>query len=226
MTPIARGNAVVVTGLVMTGVSYALVRGGDTSFAGLLGAGMTTTIVGLVLSWAARRPERAPRLYEGKPERRAQLLAAGVPEAFLRVLERDPMNDPLRGHLGETRWVGAQVADSRLPRGFAALSLYGEGAEALLVLTRSDETRFVRFEAEDGILDDYGGSFDLVLADLLIDLYEEETPEAELEGWARELGFARLNELLAELEAADRSTFEKDEAWRATRLRELLGAKP
>ncbi len=222
MNPVVRSNLVLATGLLLSAASGALVLSGEKSTAGVLGLGAMITLVGLVLAWAARRPQRSVAMYQGEPERRAQLLAAGVPEPFLRVLERDPAKDTLRAEFGDTKWMGAKFTDPRLPEGFTALSIFKVGGAWLLALSRGEERSFIRFSAEDGGTDAYGDSFEAALADILIELYEAETPADQLVRWAHELGFSRGRELLAALEEADRSTFEKDANWRATRLRQLL----
>jgi len=90
-------------------------------------------------------------------------------------------------------------------------------------------SRFVYFVLEvDEIYRDFGASFRLLFADLLIELYEfaDETPIEELSRVGERLGLPKASRLLRALEEADRSgarrTMELDDAWREKRIPDLV----
>ena len=90
-----------------------------------------------------------------------------------------------------------------------------------VLLSNENESKFVHFELEaDEIYDDYGSSFNKLLANLVIDLYEnmDDLESEELVGKVKSLGFEKAKDFIESIRSADekelRMTTEDDEKWR------------
>ena len=154
---------------------------------------------------------------------RSRFIAAGVPPSFISIIETSrSRRDDLGSSFGSATKPGTRFDDARLES--TAWLLYASSNNDSFVVLLERASRFVRFGKEEGVLHDYGPHAALVLADLVIDLFENlETPVDELRNLCVEIGLEHGDRLVDALETADRSTFEKDGAWRLSELPRLLG---
>ncbi|RZJ55020.1 MAG: hypothetical protein EON49_21245 [Acidovorax sp.] len=105
------------------------------------------------------------------------------------------------------------------------------GAAFYVALSGADTPlRYVRLTLENKDIDeDFGPHVDLLLAHLLIELYEfaDDTPVEDLAQVGRNIGLTRAQSLLEALESASedhvRSSLEGDRAWRRQVLPRILG---
>lgn len=169
-------------------------------------------------------------------QRIALLLSKGVPQAFLDALasldEHGPLRFAIRPPQGAYFYL-PKIAHYRCIAGYTVTPIHdGANGDVFHVhLGRGGESRFVRFALErDEIHADYGGDFQRMLADLMIDLYEsaDEVPIEELARIGSRIGFVAPLRLLRALEAADqanlRSSFAADAQWRAGTVPTILAA--
>ena len=186
--------------------------------------------------FTAPLPRRPTGTMITPPDRRLQrLLEAGVPGCFLEAL------DDLES-LGDLQCVVRppdsayfylpRICDERLSlAGFEVTPIFDgvNGDTYHVLLSKGPEARFARFGLEaDEIHADYGNDFRLMLADLLIDLYEfSEDDLPALAATGRQLGLANPEVLLQALHDANRAgarkTFESDAAWRASHVLRIVG---
>lgn len=103
------------------------------------------------------------------------------------------------------------------------------GDEFYVYLFNDKEQKFAHFELEnDELYSDYGTSFDLMLANLLIDFYEfaDNLSISELIKKGEMIGASFSNQLFTELEKADkqslRRSFELDRKWRENNLNQII----
>lgn len=173
-------------------------------------------------------------------QRQKILLDANVPQTFLRLLaglkKRDDALDCwMRNEKDAYFYLGDTLADGDVdpssPWGCLVdqdvTPVYsgGNGDTFILLLTAKDGTRrFIDFGLEEGLLTDYGPNFQLVLANLVIGIFEfmDEASSDQIIAIATQLGFVRPKELVEALEQSSRPTFEADRAWRAEVLPRLI----
>ena len=161
-----------------------------------------------------------------KSHRKDKLVSHGVPIAFLDAIDNSKYNDYLSFHLSfpEGAYYYLKSIESRkIFQDFDITPLYEySGGETFWVLlSNPSQFKFIKFGLEeDKIWKDYGDRFMLLLADLLIELYEalSELDIDDLTEIALSLGFIRSRQLFSALEEADRinlrDSFEKDKKWR------------
>ncbi len=163
------------------------------------------------------------------PEKRiSALVDAGVPLSFLEAFANPDALGDLRFMLrapDSAYFHLPQILNTRdILADFEVTPIVdgSNGDTFYVLLSRGGVRRFVHFELEaDEIYGDFGEDFRLMLADLLIGIYEfSEQDLQSLIGVGRLLGFERSEDLFNALHEADqrgaRNTFESDNAWRAS----------
>ncbi len=165
--------------------------------------------------------------------RRGKLLSVGVPAKFLDALDNSLDFDDLEliarypessyFYLPEIQKHYSSISDYEITPIFEGVN----GDIFSVMLTKGKEVRFVSFELEnDEIYEDFGDSFPLMHANLMIELYEvSESSLAELIKCGERMGCEKSMELFNGLSLADsnreRETFEKDREWRSTSLMKI-----
>lgn len=160
-------------------------------------------------------------------KRRDILVSAGVPEQFLSAIEYPERFEDLKFMAkapdGFYFYMPSVLDNYKILSGYDVTPIYegSNGDTYYVLLTRDEEIRFIHFELEqDSIYEDYGSSFQLMLADFLIDYYEFATEVSieQLSDYGVKLGFKNAKRLFEALEEADqngiRKTFELDKKWR------------
>lgn len=167
-------------------------------------------------------------------ERLAALLAAGVPDAFLRTLhtlaEYGPLEHVLRPPEAAYFYLPSAYETQESLVGWSVTPICegSNGDVFYLLLTRPGLQRFVQVERDhDEIGAEFGAEFAPLLAHLVIDLYAfSGLPRDTLTALAQRLGFPLAGSLFAALEQADaqglRRSAEDDSAWRAACLPRFL----
>lgn len=170
-----------------------------------------------------------------KEERRKSLIDAGVPKPFLDALKNIDKYDHLRFMIREPDsfyfYIDTIYESYKSIKDFNITPVFeGDNGDVFYVyLFNEQEQKFAHFELEnDELYSDYGGNFSLMLANLLIDLYEmaEELSIEELSKIGQEIGAPFAGELFKELENADeenlRSSFKSDDNWRKKNLVQII----
>ena len=169
-----------------------------------------------------------------KEERRKYLMDAGVPQQFLNALADIDKYDPLRFMIREPDsfyfYIDTIYKSYKSIKDFNIAPIFeGDNGDVFYVyLFNEKEQKFAHFELEnDELYSDYGVYFSLMLANLLIDLYEiaDELSIKELSKIGQEIGAPFAVELFKELEKVDeenlRSSFESDKVWRNNNLKKI-----
>ena len=169
-------------------------------------------------------------------KRRRQVLEAnGVPLGFLDAADSPEDYGDLRwlaGSFGEAYFYIPQILHYEILRDATITPIWtDDGGETYLALhAREGETRFVRFglESMDEFYRDYGTHVELMIAELLVRLYESsEESIDELSAIGVRIGFPNAQQLFQALERADanheRSTAEANRLWRARELPRIAG---
>lgn len=167
-------------------------------------------------------------------DRLATLLAAGVPDAFLRTLhtlaEYGSLEHVLRPPEAAYFYLPSAYETQESLVGWSVTPICegSNGDVFYLLLTRPGLQRFVYIEKDhDDIGHDFGEEFPPLLAHLLIDLHEfAGLPRDRLADLGQRLGFPLAASLFDALEQAAvqglRRTAEDDHSWRAMHLPPFL----
>lgn len=167
-------------------------------------------------------------------DRLATLLAAGVPDAFLRTLhslaEYGNLEHVLRPPEAAYFYLPPAYDTQESLAGWRVTPICegSNGDVFYLLLTRPGLRRFVHVERDhDEIGHEFGAEFPPLLAHLLIDLHEfSALPPDRLADLGQRLGFPLAASLFAALDKADadgvRRSADDDSAWRAVHLPRFL----
>lgn len=167
-------------------------------------------------------------------ERLALLLAAGVPDAFLRTLhtlaEYGNLEHVLRPPEAAYFYLPSAYDTQESLIGWRVTPICegSNGDVFYLLLTRPGLQRFVHIERDhDEVDSDFGAEFAPLLAHLVIDLHAfSGLPRDALVALCQRLGFPLAASLFEALEQADaqglRRSAEDDSAWRAACLPRFL----
>jgi len=170
-----------------------------------------------------------------KEERKEALLKIGVPEAFLKTLENIENENELRCMIKEPEgfyyYIDSIYQNYECIKEYNILPVFegDNGDEFYVYLFNDQEQKFAHFELEnDELYSDHGTSFDLMLADLLIDLYElaEDLSISELIKKGEMIGAKFSKQLFEQLVVTEennlRSSYELDKKWRKDNLKEII----
>ncbi|BDD12076.1 hypothetical protein FUAX_45080 (plasmid) [Fulvitalea axinellae] len=163
------------------------------------------------------------------------MIDAGVPQLFLDALKDIDKYDDLQFMIREPDsfyfYIDTIYNSYKSIKDFNIVPVFeGSNGDVFYVyLFNEQEKKFAHFTLEnDELYSDYGTSFSLMLANLLIDLYEfaYELPIEELSKIGREIGAQFSDELFKKLEMAGeeslRKFFESDNNWRKKYLEEII----
>ena len=170
-----------------------------------------------------------------KEERRKRLVDAGVPQLFLDALNEIDKYDDLQFMIREPDsfyfYIDTIYKSYKSIKDFNIVPVFeGSNGDIFYVyLFNEQEQKFAQFELEnDELYADYGTSFSLMLANLLIDFYEfaDELSIEELSKIGQQIGAQFADKLFKKLEMADeeslRKSFESDNNWRKKNLEEII----
>lgn len=170
-----------------------------------------------------------------KEHRIKKLLEVGVPEVFLKALEKINQDSHLRFMIKEPDGFYFYIND--IHPEYECIKDYniapifeGDNGDVFYVyLFNAKAEKFACFSLEnDRLYSDYGTSFDLMLANLLVNLYEfaDDLSIEELTNKGEAMGGKFSRELFKQLKEADdkhlRSTFHSDKKWRADNLGRII----
>ncbi|MDF1698228.1 MAG: hypothetical protein P1U56_20435 [Saprospiraceae bacterium] len=170
-----------------------------------------------------------------KENRKEKLLQIGVPEAFLKTLENIQNESELSCMIKEPDdfyyYIDSIYQNYKCIKDYNIVPIFdGDNGDKFYVyLFNDEEQKFAHFELEnDELYSDHGTSFDLMLANLLIDLYElaEELSISELTKKGEMIGAKFSKQLFKQLVVAEeknlRSSNELDKKWRKNNLTEIV----
>ena len=169
-----------------------------------------------------------------KENRKQTLIKFGVPEQFINALEQIDQDEVLADFIRQPEVFYDTIHD--FYDDFDEIKNYdivpiaedNYGNQFYVCLFNSTEYKFVTITNENGLLHDYGSSFQLMLADIIIEIYEveDDIPIEELSLKANFLGAKFGKHLLQELDQADnnnlRASFELNEQWKAENLMRII----
>lgn len=170
-----------------------------------------------------------------KEDRKEMLLKVGVPRVFLDTLDNIQNERELRFMIKQPDdfyfYIISIYQNYQCIKDYNIVPVFegDNGDEFYVYLFNDKEQKFAHFELEnDELYSDHGTSFDLMLANLLIDLYEfaEDLSISELVKKGEMIGAKFSKQLFEQLVVAEennlRSSFELDKKWRKNNLKEIV----
>jgi hypothetical protein len=169
-----------------------------------------------------------------KENRFQRLVDLGVPGQFLEILKKSKEHEQLRYMIREPEsfyYYIEQIHDTYSSiKEYNIIPIYevDNGDVFYVYLYNEKNQMFARIDLEfDELAFNYGTNFNLMLADLLIEIYEEgELSIEEFSKFGIEIGVNFATELYKRLEEAEqaglRRTFEDDKIWRNTNIEMII----
>lgn len=157
-----------------------------------------------------------------RQESRKELLGMKLPAAVLAVFDGHSPHPALSYRCQDPHYIFSTPAQ---PAGIHITPIWECGITVTAYQHSQPQSRFIRFSLEhSGDVKVIGASFQSVVADLLIDLWEDETSDEDLRQVARLFEFRHLDELLRDCERQPRSESYSDSCARRARFLEFCDA--
>ncbi|MDD1794429.1 hypothetical protein LRP50_14945 [Enterovibrio sp. ZSDZ42] len=162
--------------------------------------------------------------------RKENLLSAGVTSQFIDAIDRLEELGEIQYQIQKPEsayWYLPSIENEyEILRGFDITPICdgSNGDSFYVLLSKPDERKFVYFELEaDEIYNDFGGSFQLLLAHIIIDLmdFSEEQSIEDITKFADGLGLLKAKEVINTVSALDEDT--DIEKWEVNVLPAIIG---
>ncbi|WP_394391754.1 hypothetical protein [Shewanella woodyi] len=162
--------------------------------------------------------------------RKENLLSAGVTSQFIDAIDRleelGEIQYQIQNPEGAYWYLPSIENEYEILRGFDITPICdgSNGDSFYVLLSKPDERKFVYFELEaDEIYNDFGGSFQLLLAHLVIDLMDLSEVQSieDITKFAESLGLLKAKEVINTVSALDEDT--DIEEWEVNVLPTIIG---